>query len=136
MLDVSAGTGAITAHLVARGARVVAVELHPGRANLLRQRFADAPVKVVRADARDLWLPRHPVANPPFSAVDAVMKRLFRSPLVPAELVLAAYAAARWAGDRRTQSFEVTRGSRVPRSAFRPAAPSDAAVVTLRRRGR
>ena len=136
MLDIGAGTGAITTHLVERGARVVAVELHPARAALLRERFADAPVKVVQVDACDLWLPRRPflvVANPPFSAVAAIMKRLFRSPLVRAELVLPAYAASRWAGDRRTRSFEVTRRSRVPRSAFRPAAPSDAAVVRIRR---
>ena len=68
VLDVGAGTGAITDPLVRRGARVVAIEVHPGRARLLRQRFGSAIV-VVQADAADLRLPRHPydvVANPPF----------------------------------------------------------------------
>nr|UXC93975.1 truncated ribosome methyltransferase [Mycobacteroides abscessus subsp. abscessus] len=32
VVDLGAGHGALTAHLVAAGARVLAVELHPGRA--------------------------------------------------------------------------------------------------------
>ena len=43
VLDVGAGTGAITRHLVDAGARVVAVELHPARA-------ARAPGPVPRAN--------------------------------------------------------------------------------------
>ena len=137
VLDIGAGTGAITAHLVAAGARVVAVELHARRAQQLRERFVDDPVKVVCADARDLWLPRRPflvVANPPFAAVAAVMKRLLRSQLVRAELVFPSYAAARWANDRRSSGFRVVSRGRVPRSAFRPAAPADAAVISVIRR--
>ncbi len=76
VLDIGAGTGALTAPLVAAGARVVAVELHPGRAAALRRRFAGADVTVVRADAADLRLPRRPfrvVANPPFGVTTAVL---------------------------------------------------------------
>jgi 23S rRNA (adenine-N6)-dimethyltransferase len=137
VLDIGAGTGAITAQLVAVGARVVAVELHPRRASLLRDRFAGDPVKVVQADACDLRLPRRPflvVANPPFAAVAAIMKRLLRSQLVRAELVLPSYAAPRWANDRRARGFVVASRAHVPRSAFRPAAPSDAALVMVARR--
>ncbi|KGM16614.1 hypothetical protein [Actinotalea fermentans] len=43
---------------MAAGARVIALELHPGRAATLRERFTDAGVVVVQADARDLLLPR------------------------------------------------------------------------------
>jgi 23S rRNA (adenine-N6)-dimethyltransferase len=60
--------------LVAAGARVVAVELHPVRCASLRRRFAQDRVVVVRADARDLRLPRRPfrvVANPPFVVTTA-----------------------------------------------------------------
>ena len=56
-------------HSCGRGARVIAVELHPERVAHLRRRFG-APVRVVRADASDLRLPRQPfrvVANPPFA---------------------------------------------------------------------
>ena len=54
-------------------ARVVAVELHPGRAAALRQRFG-ADIRVVQVDAADLRLPRRPfhvVANPPWAITDA-----------------------------------------------------------------
>ena len=133
VLDIGAGTGAVTAHLVATGARVIAFELHPARARCLRERFGDR-VKVVQADARDLWLPRRPfyvVANPPFAAVAAIMKRLFRSHLVRADLVLPSYVGPRWTGDRRAAGFDIVTGRRVPRSGFRPAAPADARIVTL-----
>ena len=70
VLDIGAGTGAVTAPLVAAGARVIAVELHPERVAMLRERFAGDDVTVVRADVADLRLPRRPfrvVANPPFA---------------------------------------------------------------------
>ncbi len=68
VLDIGAGTGALTRHLVRAQARVVAVELHPGRAALLRQRFPD--VTVIEADAVHLRLPARPfrvVASPPYA---------------------------------------------------------------------
>ena len=132
VLDVGAGAGAITRHLIGTGARVVAVELHPGRASALRARFGRS-VKVVQADAADLWLPTQPffvVANPPFGALTGLLKRLLgpRSQLVRAELVVPRYAAARWA--RTPTPFTIRRGPRVPRHAFTPAPPDDAAVLT------
>src|SRR5215831_1004615 len=51
VLDIGAGHGALTAELVERGARVIAVELHPARARHLHGRFAGRPVTVVQADA-------------------------------------------------------------------------------------
>ena len=60
VLDIGAGDGALVAPLLRRGARVVAIELHAERASRLRERFADDAVKVVRADAADLRLPRRP----------------------------------------------------------------------------
>jgi 2-polyprenyl-3-methyl-5-hydroxy-6-metoxy-1,4-benzoquinol methylase len=79
VVDIGAGTGALTASLVAAGARVVAVELHPQRLAVLRERFADAPVTVVRADATYLRLPRRPfrvVAHP-------AVRRHHRDPAAP-----------------------------------------------------
>jgi len=77
VLDIGAGEGALTAHLVRAGARVIAVELHPGRARALRERFPG--VTVVRADVAELRLPRRPfrvVANPPFSATAELLRLL------------------------------------------------------------
>jgi 23S rRNA (adenine-N6)-dimethyltransferase len=88
VLDIGAGEGALTAHLIRAGARVVAIELHPARVTRLRDRFAGLPttqaagltgpnadlpttqaagltgpnagLTVVHADAATLRLPRRP----------------------------------------------------------------------------
>lgn len=145
ILDVGAGQGAITAALLARRARVVAVELHPGRAATLRARFSGEPVVVVQADARDLWLPRRPfgvVANPPFGALTQLVRRLTApgSRLEHASLLVPLHVATRWsAGDvvgsaRRRVSFDLSVGARIPPSAFSPRAVHDIAVLEIRRR--
>jgi 23S rRNA (adenine-N6)-dimethyltransferase len=144
VLDLGAGTGAITAELVAAGARVVAFELHPRRAEQLRRRFADAPVRVVRADVADLRLPGsgfRVVANPPFAALTAVLRQLTgpHSRLERADLVVPRHVARRWTSARApgagrwaaTYAVEVT--DRVPTSAFVPPPPADAVVLTVRR---
>ncbi|MDQ1446371.1 MAG: rRNA (adenine-N6)-dimethyltransferase [Acidimicrobiaceae bacterium] len=146
VLDIGAGAGVLTARLVAVGARVVAVELHAGRAERLRQRFAGAPVTVVQADAADLRLPGRPfkvVANPPFAVTTAVLRRLLsrQSALAGAALVVPDYAAARWAGGRGVDArkwqavFDVRAGVRLPPSAFTPPGPP-ARVLTIHRRPR
>jgi 23S rRNA (adenine-N6)-dimethyltransferase len=146
VVDVGAGTGVITEALVARGARVVAVELHPRRASLLRDRFADDAVTVVRADASDLRLPRRPfvvVANPPFTITTALLRRLTspRSNLVRASIVVPMWAATRWAvgrgvgGVTSKRNFAFHRGPVVPAAAFRPPARADAAVLIVERSG-
>jgi 23S rRNA (adenine-N6)-dimethyltransferase len=145
VLDVGAGPGALTAQLVARGARVVAVELHPQRAQVLRERFAGAPVKVVRADASDLRLPRREfrvVANPPFAITTSLLRRLLApgSRLVRADLVVPAHQAVRWAGGRApgagrwARDFDLRVGRAVPREAFVPAPPGRTSVLVVRRR--
>jgi 23S rRNA (adenine-N6)-dimethyltransferase len=145
VLDVGAGTGAITERLLAVGARVVAVELHGGRAGMLRARFAGRPVRVVRADASDLRLPCRPfrvVANPPFAIATSLLRRLLApgSRLLAADLVLPEHVVRRWAdgrapGARRWQAdYVVTAGRPVPVTAFRPAARRRCAVLTIRRR--
>jgi 23S rRNA (adenine-N6)-dimethyltransferase len=93
VVDVGAGDGALTVPLLRAGARVVAVELHPGRCEILRARFADEPVTVVRADARRYRWPRRPfqvVANPPYDLWAALLRSLLGrdSRLVAADVVL------------------------------------------------
>ena len=145
VLDVGAGLGALTAPLVRAGAQVVAVELHPHRADRLRRRFADAPVTVVRADAADLRLPSRPfrvVSSPPYNVSTALLKRLLApgSRLVSADLVLQRQVANRWArGDapganRWFRHYDPSIGLRLPRKAFTPPPHVDSAVLVLRRR--
>jgi 23S rRNA (adenine-N6)-dimethyltransferase len=144
VIDVGAGTGVITQQLVDRGARVLAVELHPGRATSLRQQFARHHVTVIVADAADLRLPRRPfrvVANPPFSATTGLLRRLTApgSRLVRADLIVPWHVARRWAtgdppGSRRwRREYVAIEGRSLPRSAFAPPAPNGVAVLTIRR---
>lgn len=143
MLDIGAGRGVITRELVRVGARVIAVELHRGRAAGLRERFAGAPVTVVRADAADLRLPQRPftvVANPPFGITTALVRRLTSrtSRLERACIVLPTWAVERWAsgrggGSRAQSRFLFGRGPSVPARAFRPAPPNPTRVLTVAR---
>lgn len=137
VLDVGAGDGALTAPLVARGARVVAIELHPGRAAALRRRFG-RDVRVVQADAADLRLPRRPfrvVANPPWAITEPLLRRLLHpgSRLVRADLLLQRAAAGRWADLGTTGGHRLRMGASVPRRAFRPPPRTDGRVLVVER---
>ena len=146
VVDVGAGIGAITGALVAVGARVIAVELHPGRAAALRRMFAGDNVVVVQADAADLRLPRTAfgvVANPPFAVSAAVVRRLTHSGsrLEHASIVLPAWAVRRWTAGRglggagAKRGFVFAAGGHVPARAFRPASPAPARVLHITRIG-
>jgi 23S rRNA (adenine-N6)-dimethyltransferase len=130
---------------VAAGARVTAVELHPRRAQLLRQRFGAAPVTVVECDAVKLRLPTRRfrvVASPPYALSSALLGNLLgpRSQMFAADLVLQRavvqrYVEGRAAGAGRWQgTWRLTTGQLLPRSAFRPPPHVDSAVLVIRRR--
>ena len=138
VLDIGAGQGAITAELVRAGARVIAVELHPGRAAVLRRHFEGAPVRVVQADAADLHLPTRSfsvVANPPFAITTAVLRRLLsrRSRLRSARLVLPLDVAVRWAAGRgpSAPAWHIHVAARLRPSAFTPPARQPVAVLAI-----
>jgi len=146
VLDVGAGTGALTVPLLDAGAHVVAVELHPQRLAALRELASSRRrLTVVRADAADLRLPRRPfrvVANPPFGITSPLVARLLApgSRLLAADLVLQRAAAQRWADGRApgagrwARTFEASVGLSIPRHAFRPAPPVDITTLHIRRR--
>lgn len=136
VLDIGAGDGALTAALLRRGARVLAIELHAGRAAGLRQRFDGDDVTVLPIDLADIRLPARPfrvVANPPFDGSTALLRTLARADrLLSADLVLQRAVAHRWAERRTAGRRRSAIGLSVPRAAFRPSPRVDAAVLQLR----
>ena len=151
VFDIGAGYGALTAHLLAAGARVVAVELHPGRAAHLRARFAGGAchaagpatsgrLSVVQADATTLRLPQRPfrvVANPPYQISSALLRMLLapRSALVSADLVLQRAVVRRYLTGRSAINgpWQAHLGRTLPRRAFQPPPRVDSAVLVVRR---
>lgn len=136
VLDLGAGEGALTGHLLAAGARVIAVELHPGRAATTRARFPDATV--VHADVITFGLPKRPfrvVANPPYSISASLLRTLLApgSALTAADLVLQRAVVLKYAA-RPPRWFSMTAGARLPRHAFAPPPRVDSAVLVVRRR--
>lgn len=149
VLDLGAGAGTLTAALVDAGARVVAVELDPAALATLRQRFARRPrVDVRAADATRVALPREPfavVANLPFAAGTAILRRLLGEPRVPltrleavVEWGLAAKRTAVWPstllGCAWGARYELSLVRRVPRACFAPPPAVDAALLRAVRR--
>jgi 23S rRNA (adenine-N6)-dimethyltransferase len=145
VVDIGAGEGALTEHLLAAGARVIAVELHPARRQRLLEQFAGQPVIVVNADAARLRLPSRPfrvVANPPYTVWRALLRtllcrgsRLRSADLVLQRAVVRRYVEGRVPGAARwSLDYDARRGLVLPRSAFRPRAEVDSAVLRIRRR--
>ena len=135
VLDLGAGDGALTAHLVRAGARVVAVESHPRRADMLRERFPG--ITVVHADATTIPLPGRPfrvVANPPYAISSVLLRSLLapRRKLIAADLVLQRAAAHRHAA-LTVRGYRLAVGLPLPRRAFQPPSQVDSAVLVVRR---
>jgi 23S rRNA (adenine-N6)-dimethyltransferase len=138
VLDIGAGEGALTEHLVRAGARVVAVELNSRRAAILRERFPD--ITVVQADAASIRLPGRPfrvVASPPYGMSSSLLRTLLApgSRLVAADLVLQRAVVRRHAA-AGTRRFSLAVGLLLPRRAFLPPPQVDSAVLVVRRRAR
>ncbi len=142
VLDLGAGTGALTAALVRSGASVVAVEIDTALAAGLRRRFPE--VRVLEDDLLRVPLPRGPfkvVANLPFEGGTAVLRRLLdpRVPLENADVVvdwgLASKRASVWPGTQLSAYwgawFELSLVRRLPRCVFAPPPSVDAGVLRI-----
>jgi 23S rRNA (adenine-N6)-dimethyltransferase len=142
VLDIGAGRGVLTAHLLRTGARVIAVELHPERAKHLRERFAGEPVTVVETDALSLRLPHRPfrvVASPPYAISSQLLNLLLapRSRLIAADLVLQRAVVRRYTEGRRAGAgrgrWILRPGRPLPRRAFHPPPKVDSRLLHIRR---
>jgi 23S rRNA (adenine-N6)-dimethyltransferase len=138
VVDIGAGDGVITGALVRAGARVLAVELHPGRAHNLATAFSGQPVSVLRMDALELRLPARPfrvVASPPYGISSALLRLLTcrGSRLVAADLVLQRAVVRRWSAGLPAR-WRAEPGRAVPRRAFRVPPKVDSGVLVIRRR--
>jgi 23S rRNA (adenine-N6)-dimethyltransferase len=149
VLDLGAGDGVLTRALVDGGARVRAIELDPTALRKLRARFGSHPrVEIVDGDAVAVRLPDEPfsvVANLPFAAGTAILRRLLGDPGVPlagldaiVEWGLATKRTAVWPstllGCTWGAWYELSLVRRVPRACFAPPPSVDAAVLRARRR--
>lgn len=140
VVELGAGDGALTVPLAAAGASVIAVELHPGRAERLRGRVVGLDVRVVERNALDFRYPRRRlrvVANPPFGIASTVIRAALGPPSVAAiDVLLPRPVAQRWANGsaRATRRFRGRVGPAFPRRAFTPEPTLDCRLLQLRRR--
>jgi 23S rRNA (adenine-N6)-dimethyltransferase len=149
VLDLGAGRGVLTRALADARARVRAVELDRAALRELRTRFGgDTRVEVLEDDATLVPLPHEPfavVANLPFAAGTAILRRLLGDPRVQltqldaiVEWGLAAKRTAVWPstllGCTWGAWYELSLVRRVPRACFAPPPSVDAAVLRATRR--
>jgi 23S rRNA (adenine-N6)-dimethyltransferase len=146
VLDLGAGSGRLTAELARAAERVVAIELDPQLAALLRGRWTN--VEVVASDAVTFPLPAEPfrvVANIPFARTADILHHLLDDPLTPlvrADLVVEWGVALKrgipWPstvhGVRWGAFYELAVTRRLPRQAFEPPPATDAGVLVATRR--
>jgi 23S rRNA (adenine-N6)-dimethyltransferase len=145
VLDLGAGTGALTTALARTQARVVAVEIDPVLAGVLLRRCPN--VEVREADALRISLPREPfkvVSNLPFDGATAILRRVLDPHLrlasadVIVEWRMACRRAAVWPCTQLSAYwgawFELSVVRRLPRSVFAPSPSVDAGLLRVIRR--
>ncbi|MGI9598822.1 MAG: ribosomal RNA small subunit methyltransferase A, partial [Acidimicrobiales bacterium] len=87
VVEIGAGTGALTVPLAATGADVLAIEIDHRWAEQLRDRIgrieSQRRVRIIETDLRRLRLPKRPyrvVANTPFGSTTELLSRLLDDP--------------------------------------------------------
>jgi 23S rRNA (adenine-N6)-dimethyltransferase len=149
VVEIGAGSGALTRPLADEARRVIAIERDPRWASRLERSFAaEENVEVVVADALSAPMPDEPfrvVANVPFHLTTAILHRLLDDPTLAPErlhLLLQREVANKHARSTPTTlktltwspwwRFEV--GHEVPASAFDPKPKVDARLLGVEKR--
>ena len=150
VVDVGAGTGALTQALADAGAHVLALELDAALAGGLRRRFASRDVEVLEVDARHWSWPGSPfavVANLPFAGSGLILSSLLGDPGIPLRRLdaivqweAAVKHAAVWPATLKSTHWgawhELAVTARISRSSFSPPPAVDAGVLRAVRRAR
>ena len=156
VLEIGPGLGLLTGGLLEAGAAVTAVELDPGLAGVLRERFAaelgwppgGGSLRLIEGDALDQPLtrllpqPYDVVANLPYHITSPILHRLLGEPPRPRRLVLMVQreVAERIAARPGSLSYlsvfvqyhaAVRIVRRVPAAAFEPAPAVESAVIVV-----
>ncbi len=151
VVEIGAGSGAITAALARRGAEVLAIEVDPVWAESLRRNFTRAGAGRVRVVASDFFavpLPRQPfrvVACLPFGQTTAILGRLLSEPHgdlrrldVIVQWEVARKRSATPASTLRSTAWapwwEFRLGRRLAATDFRPVPRVDGGVLVVTRR--
>lgn len=147
IIELGAGSGALTRPLVALGRPLTALEVDPRRASALRGRLGHASaVRVEQADALAWRFPAAPhvvVGNVPFHLTTAILRSLLaRSHWTDAVLLTQWEVARRRCGVGGSTLltaqwdpwFTFTLHGRVPARAFRPSPSVDGGLFTIERR--
>ncbi len=145
VIEIGPGRGALTARLLERAARVVAIEIDHDLAGYLRQRFAaDARLEVIEADvlSTDLaqWGPAPIAGNLPNYITSPILERTLRLRPPYAVFLLQKEVAHRLVAQPGSRDYGYLTVAtalfanarllcEVPPSAFRPPPKVDSAVV-------
>ena len=141
VLEIGAGTGALTRPLAERAKAVVAVGLHPPLAIRLRKEFSGSNVRIVEGDALRL-LPELRcdllISNTPYVIAEALLRLLPRARFSRALLALPNPLVRALQGSEPTaltaffQSFFTSEPTTAfPKTATEPPAPHDGTVLRI-----
>lgn len=146
LLELGAGTGAVTEALLTLGRPVTAVEVDARSAAHLRRRFGPR-VDVLEADLLtvELRVPHDVVSNVPFGITTPLLRRLLAQRSWETAVLLVQWEVARKrAGVGGTTMltaawwpwYEFSLDRRVPAEAFTPVPAVDGGILVVRRRDR
>jgi 16S rRNA (adenine1518-N6/adenine1519-N6)-dimethyltransferase len=148
VLEVGPGDGALTALLLERGARVIAVEKDRRLIEILNDRFAGKNVEIIEDDILHFDISRHVedreykiVANIPYYITGALLKKFLSTQKQPSSMTLLLQKEVAWriARSKKESILSLSVKAygepayivRVPAGAFSPAPRVDSAVLHI-----
>ena len=148
VVEIGAGSGALTLALARRALRVIAIEPDPHWARRLREQTGRHRVQVVGGDVLAVTLPREPfrvMGSLPFGRTTAILRCLLDDPasslrradvIVQWEVALkrAATPPSTLLSTNWAPWWEMQLARRIPATTFRPVPRVDAGLLTITRR--